>query len=110
VPELWTLYEGTVLRRNSRKFYEKAIPVVTTVINEWDPYGLIGGGAPDDEFDGEIRSIVRQLGRVHSAEDATHAVSRVFSSSFEVEKFGLDACRAVGKKLYLALKAEALLD
>jgi hypothetical protein len=107
VAQLFSLYE---FENMTRKRQESALRVVANTINEWDPYGLIGGGAPNDEFDGEVRGVVRQLDRIHSAEDAAHVVSRVFSSSFEAERFDLDACRPVGKKLYLALKDGGLLD
>lgn len=34
--------------------YMRALEVVGSVIHDWDPYGLIAGGAPADEFDSEI--------------------------------------------------------
>ena len=35
--------------------------LVTRVIAEWDPYALLAGGAPRDEFDAEIASVATQV-------------------------------------------------
>lgn len=32
---------------------------LTQVINDWDPVGLLAGGAPENEYSIEIREIVR---------------------------------------------------
>lgn len=85
------------------RLYEKALEEVRRVIHEWDPYRLLACGAPKDEFDREIAAVVRQLGRIHSPEDARHVISRVFSSSFEPELFKVEHCRAVGKRLFEVL-------
>jgi hypothetical protein len=57
----------------------------------------------------EIASIAIQISRIQSRNDATHAVSRVFSSSFEAKRFKPESCVDVGEKLYLALEAKKLL-
>ena len=41
--------------------YRRAIEVVAAVIREWDPYGLLRTGAPQDEFDSEIAGVVAQI-------------------------------------------------
>jgi len=73
------------------------------VIREWDPYRLLGIGAPTDEFDHEISSLVAQLPRIRSSADAIHAISRIFSSSFEPDRFRPEDCREVGNKLFARL-------
>ncbi len=77
-----------------------AAEICRTVINDWDPYRLITNGAPDDEFESEIASIVGQLARIRSKKDAAHVVSRVFSSAFEPEYFDVEACADVGATLF----------
>jgi hypothetical protein len=84
--------------------------VTADVIRKWDPQGLLAGGAPVDEFDQEIASLVAQIPRIHSAVDASHAVSRIFSSSFEADSFPPDMCSEVGKKLFVALSEQGLID
>jgi hypothetical protein len=44
-----------------RAKYQQMWDVTAGVIKSWDPYGLLGGGAPGDEFDQEIASLVAQL-------------------------------------------------
>ena len=35
--------------------------IVERIINEWDPLGLLKGGAPEDEYNIEIQGIVAGL-------------------------------------------------
>ena len=87
----------------TRADYDRAFAVVREVIHAWDPYALIRGGAPHDEWDSEIASVVAQVPRIKSENDAAHAVSCVFSSAFQPESFSPTDCAEVGKQLYLAL-------
>ena len=87
----------------SRGDYDKAIAVVSLVIKDWDPYGLLADGAPDDEFDSEIASVVAQIPRIAGPTDAVHVVSRVFSGSFDPETFAPEYCSGVGERLHAAL-------
>ena len=80
------------------------------VIREWDPYRLLTNESPRDEFDSEISSVVAQTSRIHSASDAAHAVSRVFSSSFEPELFTPNACSDIGAQLFRRLQERGLLS
>ena len=80
------------------------------VLREWDPYLLLAGGSPKDEFDSEISSVVAQIPRIHSATDAAHAVSRTFSSSFGSDSFSPKACSDVGAKLFSCLQERGLLS
>jgi hypothetical protein len=92
-----------------RHHYKDLFNLVRSVVRDWDPYGLIAGGAPDDEWDGEARSLVKQVRRIRSAIDAAHAVSRVFSSSFHPKGFGPDDCREVGQRVFDALRDAGVL-
>ncbi len=69
-------------------------------VHEWDPYGLLAGGAPLDEWDGEIASLVTQVPRIGSPLEGALAVSRVFSSAVQPEGFSPSDCAAVGRRLY----------
>lgn len=87
----------------SRAQYDRAIAVVRDVIHEWDPYALIETGAPSDEWDSEIASIVAKVPRFKSPEDAANTVSRVFSAAFQPEGFNPADCKDVGCRLFCAL-------
>ncbi len=87
-----------------------ATEIVRRVVHDWDPYGLLSGGAPKDEFDREIAAVVRQIHRIHGPQDAAHVFSRVFGSSFERERFEPEHCREVGDTLYSLLHEAGLLS
>ena len=89
---------------------EKLFDAVRSVIREWDPYDLLAGGAPDDEFDSEISAVIRQLDRIGTPRDASHVISRVFSSSFEPESFQIEHCEVVGKRLYEVLLERGIVE
>ena len=93
----------------TRAGYDRAFAVVRDVIHEWDPYALIGAGAPGDEWDSEIASLVAQIPRITSENAAAHALSRVFSSAFQPEGFSPADCAEVGKRLYSSLAESGLL-
>jgi hypothetical protein len=90
--------------------YMRALEVVGAVVQEWDPYGLIAGGAPADEFDSEIAAVVTQIPRIKTEKEATLALSRVFSSAFEATCFQPEHCTEAGKKLFAALTASGLIE
>lgn len=94
----------------ARRLYERRWQTIAEVIKDWDPYGLLASGSPTDEFDSEISSLVAQIPRIRSAHDASHAVSRIFSSSFEPIRFAPDACSVVGAKLFQLLTQRGLLS
>ena len=97
--------KGSIKKRR----YNLALEITRVIVHEWDPYGLIKGGAPHDEFDREIASIVSQIHRIQSSNDAVEVVSRVFSSSFEPHLFKPEQCKHVGEKLHQALESKGLL-
>jgi hypothetical protein len=90
--------------------YERAVRVVRDVVHRWDPYSLLAGGRPPDEFDREIAAAVSHVPRIRSRADAAQALSRVFSSTFEPEKFRPEDCAGEGAKLYEELSAAGLLS
>jgi len=83
--------------------------VTADIVRTWDPYGLLTNGAPSDEFDHEISSVVAQIPRIRSGKDAALALSRVFSSSFEPGQFTLETCADAGEKLFSALSQRGLI-
>ncbi len=90
--------------------YKKAFAIVREVINSWDPYCVVGGGAPLGEWESEVASIVAQIPRIRSETDAAHAVSRTFSGSLQHEGFGPESCADVGSQMYVALVEAGILD
>jgi hypothetical protein len=93
-----------------RAKYQQMWDVTAGIIRDWDPYGLLGGGAPGDEFDREVASLVAQIPRMHTAVDATQAIARVFAPSFEAHSNTEETCSEVGKQLHAALAEQGLLN
>lgn len=98
---------GATIQRQPR--LAKSAELVRTLIHEWDPYALIAGGAPDDEWDHEIAKIVEHLAYIHRPEDAVLILSKIFSDAFIPEDFPPEACQEIGERLYYLLKEENLL-
>jgi hypothetical protein len=89
---------------------QEAIAVATAVINEWDPYDLIAGGAPKDEFEGEVSRLVAKARDAHTPEALARLVSEVFSSSFELERFSVETCLPVASRLFEELQTHGFLE
>ena len=63
---------------HNRADYEKALVIVGSVVRAWDPYCLLEGGAPSDEFDAEIAQLVTHILRISTPANAAQAISTVF--------------------------------
>jgi len=93
----------------TRSEYDRAFQIVRDVIARWDPYGLIGGGAPADEFDHEIAQLLPHLQRAKSSSEVGKAVLRVFAQTFGEAGFDVGSCGKVGEELYTDLTKAGLL-
>ena len=80
---------------------------VKRCVDEWDPYGLLEIGAPEDEFDTESRMVAERISPGLTAEEIAEAVNSVFSDQFFPEDFGLEKCRGVAGKIHEALNRRA---
>src|SRR5271154_3306458 len=84
--------------------YDRAFVAVREVIHRWDPYGLVSSGAPADEWDSEIASVVAQIPHIKSDSDAAQTISKVFSRAFQPQGFAPSDCSDVGRQLFAAIK------
>lgn len=96
-------------RQRTKSEYARIFEAVRTVIHEFDPYGLLALGSPTDEFDSEIKAIVKQIDRIGSAHDAAHVIARVLGASFDHERFTFETCQDPGQQLYEILKEDSLI-
>ncbi len=69
-------------RKEMKKQYKEHFLLVTKIMNDWDPYALLSGGAPKSEFEREISMIVAQVLHISSPQDAARVISRVFFIKF----------------------------
>lgn len=94
----------------NRDQFKLANDVVRKLVHQWDPYSLLEGGSPNDEFDSEISTIVSKISSIQSESDATKVVSNVFSSAFEPALFTEEMCNSYGRDLFAGLKEKGLLN
>ncbi len=59
--------------------------IVKAAVDRADPCGLLGHGAPDDEYDIESEKISERISDSDSAERIAGIMSEVFSKSFNAE-------------------------
>jgi hypothetical protein len=83
--------------------------IVRDVIYAWKPFPWAPNSPADPEFDGEVRAIVRQLGRIKTSYDAATVIARVFHSSFGDQRFTPESCAHVGEQLHVKLAAAGLI-
>ncbi len=50
-----------ILKMKTKEDYKLAQVVVKKVIDDWDLYALLNGGAPDDDFASEMSKIISRL-------------------------------------------------
>lgn len=97
---------------SSKRDDDLAFEIVRSVIHEWNPFGLLAEGRPnEDEFDSEIRAIAKQRSRIRGQNDTVAVVLRVFRSSFnDSGEFCPEACTEVGHKIFKGLLEADLLE
>lgn len=72
---------------------------VKSIINEWDPVGLLDLGCPEDEYTPEIKEIVSLLPNIVSAEQLALEIRQVFIKWFK-EYIPLDECYSVAHSIW----------
>ncbi len=90
-------------RMKTSRDYSEAIEIVRAEISAWDPYALLAGGAPADEFDAEVSEIVAGLPRTRTAGELASLVANVFRTSFDDSSFDVATCTDVASRIMRAL-------
>ena len=94
----------------TRAQYDQAFQLVREVIASWDPYSLIAGGAPLDEFDVEVARLLAHLRGATSSTEVAEAVLNVFGETFGESGFDVGSCAEVGQQIYSRMSAAGLLS
>ena len=101
------------MRKNDQKTlkhdYQETVHIVMQSLNEWDPYELIEAGAPENEFTEEATRIAAKIKKIETPTDLAHAISDVFSRSFDSDVFSVEECLPVASKILSDLKVRRLL-
>jgi hypothetical protein len=93
-----------------RHQYDLAFALVREAVAQWDPLGLIGGGAPADEWDAEVARLLPRLQRARSVEEAGAAVTAVFGQALGSDGPDAAACAKFGQELHSRLTSAGLID
>jgi hypothetical protein len=72
---------------------------VKEVIDEWDPIGLLSLGCPDDEYDPEIKDIVKLVSQIKSIDEIAVGIQEVFNKWFG-ENINIEKCNPVAIKIW----------
>jgi hypothetical protein len=93
----------------TREQYDQAVAICRNAIAQWDPLALLSGGAPADEYDLEVSSLVPKLRDARTASDVARVISKVFGDGFGETSLDPDDCAKVGAAIYLRLRSAGLL-
>jgi hypothetical protein len=93
----------------TREQYDQAVAICRNAIAQWDPLALLSGGAPADEYDFEVSSLVPKLRGAGTASDVALVISQVFGYGFGETPLDPDDCAKVGTAIYLRLRSAGLL-
>jgi hypothetical protein len=93
-----------------RQQYDQAFALLREWVTQWDPLGLIGGGAPPDEWDHEIARLLAMLRGARSPEDVSAAVTAVFRDSLGESAPDAVSCSTFSRELHAKLTSAKLLD
>lgn len=85
-----------------KKALDQVESIVREIIFSKNPLGLCSYGR-GDELDREVRSIARQIDRIHSPLEASLVIANVFSSSLGPEAVATLDFQAYGRDLFHAL-------
>lgn len=100
----------TASQKELWRSYKEIIEVVTTVVNEWDPYDLINAGAPENEFVHEVAQIAAKIHEINTPTELAEVISKVFSIGFGPQYFSVSACMQVASQLFADLQTHGLLE
>jgi hypothetical protein len=84
---------------------------VRTIVNTWDPYGLLHAGAPSDEYEAEVSLILLQLGDAESEAEATEITLNELTRSLGCPPIGRQArCQQVAEEMWQMWRKHLLGD
>jgi hypothetical protein len=93
----------------NRQQYDLAFSLVRESVAQWDPLGLVGGGAPADEWDHEVARIVARLRDARTPHHVGAAVAEVFSDALGSSGPDAASCEEFGRALYSRLKVAGII-
>jgi Domain of unknown function (DUF1871) len=94
----------------TREQYDQAIAICRDAIAQWDPFALLAGGAPADEYDLEISKLVPKIRDARASSDVAIAISAIFGDSFGHALHRSGESINVAAEIYNRLRSAGLLS
>ncbi|KQZ57862.1 hypothetical protein ASD53_09680 [Lysobacter sp. Root559] len=79
------------------------------MIRAWDPYDLIAGGAPANEFDDQVARITAKVPSFYGIDEIAQTISDVFSASFGPGTLAPVDCFRPAQEIFMELRRAKLL-
>ncbi|MBD3242068.1 MAG: hypothetical protein GF331_15870 [Chitinivibrionales bacterium] len=86
-------------RKRLRHEYKRMFSEARRIVNTSDPEGLLGMHAPEDEYEDEVATILRELKTCRDADDVYALVTSVFNEAFGPERRQFDL-RSLAEELW----------
>ncbi|HWP60608.1 MAG TPA: hypothetical protein VNL14_22125 [Candidatus Acidoferrales bacterium] len=94
-------------KREGKRQFAALRAAVSQALRKADPIGLIQGGAPPDEYDPEVGTILPRLGTARSSEDVRAIVHEEFVRWFGAEIAGdIEDYQTAAEKIWATLSTE----
>jgi hypothetical protein len=94
--------------KETKKNYLNLLNNTTTIINDWDPLGLIAFGAPKDEYDLEINYFLPKMIHVNESEYA-NILHETFTKYFgEAYAVSIEDEEEVAKRIAEAVRVNKM--
>jgi len=99
-------YFTTAIRRSTKdkrkilKKYNRHFRELLDILNRWDAYGLIEGGAPKDEFANEGIKILSGINRCKTEKVVAQLIASIFGASFDKGDFSPENCLKVASEVF----------
>lgn len=87
-------------KRKILKKYDRHFRELLDILNRWDAYGLIEGGAPKDEFANEGIKILSGINRCKTEKEVAQLIASIFGASFDKEDFSPENCLQVASEVF----------
>lgn len=86
-------------KKRLRNEYQRMFREARRIVNTSDPEGLLGMHAPEDEYEGEVETILRELKTCGGANDVYTVLSSVFREAFGPDRLEMNL-RSLAEELW----------
>lgn len=81
--------------------------IVKEIVDKWDPVWLLEDGAPNDEYDPEIKRIVNEMENITSREILSSYIydlfEKMFGDDIVTKAQNFDSCDEISKQIYIKI-------